>query len=317
MAVLERLFAPVFPPDVFVLRDAGASYFHFDSPRKGEWRLAAARESDFPPDAWHDQTLGKTPAGPRVLADMIEGARRLAGGRLSRASVVIPDSWIRVFLVDFEEATGSAKEIEEMISWKLKKLLPFRPEEFRFVWSPVQMSGQKKCFVVGVLDRVALGIESSFAELGIRVGSIEAESFAVSRLPSPASPSSPVDEFVLLAAGGHGFQILIVRSGEPLLYRSKKFLGEEGKEHDGLVKRELDLTRAFLASGKGLPGRCRVWRDPAAPPIDLAALAGEVVGGEIEEIRLPPAIEVPREFPPQLVARAAVAAGTFFGRSRP
>ncbi len=308
MSFLSDLFGPVFPPDVFLVGDLGATFYHFDRPSKGAWRLVAVRENVFEPQTWHEQPLGRSPIDAKSLGDAVVGARRLAGGKLSRASIVVPDRWIRIFLVDFESLPGSARETDEMVAWKLKKLLPFRPDEFRFSWSPVvEASGSaRRIFVVGILEKVAAGLESAFAAEGVRIGSITPESLALL-----AVAGGETDGQTLVVSEESGFQIIVVNRGQPVLYRSKRFSQDDADDRGELVRRELDLTQAFLSQGAGMPSRFRLWQEPAQGSFDLAEVVSSVAGREVEWLRTPPSVEIAGEFPAALARRAAIAVGTF------
>lgn len=310
MRILEGLVGPVYPPDVFVVSSRTLSFFHFDRPARDACRLAAAREVPLVAEAWSEQVIGRSPADPAAVADAVDGARKLCGGRLSRASLVLPDSWGRVFLVDFEEPPGSARETDEMVTWKLRKLLPFRPEDLRFVWMPVGGTA-KRMFVVGVLEKVVAGIEAAFAQCGVRIGAVEFTSLLLARLSGEAS-----GEF-LLTVEPESFHILQPGpGGVPRLFRSKRFAGDDVAENQETIRRELGLTATFLGStGETAPASLRTWVDPDAGSFDLAGAASALPGAPSESIvRIPSAIAVDPVFPASLVARAPIAAAAFLGR---
>lgn len=312
MRILEGLVGPVYPPDVFVVSSRTLSYFHFDRPTRDTCRLAAAREVPLVTEAWTEQVIGRSPADPAAVADAVEGARKLCGGRLSRASVVLPDSWGRAFLIDFEEPPGSARETDEMVTWKLRKVLPFRPEDLRFVAMPV-VGTAKRMFVVGVLERVVAGIEAAFAQSGVRVGALEFTSLLLARIAGDEA-----GEF-LLTVEPESFHILQSGpGGVPKLFRSKRFAGDDADEKQETIRRELGLTATFLGSaGEAAPASLRTWVDPDAGTFDLAAAASVLPGGPSEfPVRTPAAITVDPVFPASLVARAPIAAAAFLGREK-
>ena len=61
-----------------------------------------------------------------VLARLQE---RVAGCR--RAAVIVPTAWVRTHLMDFDELPRRSLELDDVVRWRLKKLLPVLPSELR------------------------------------------------------------------------------------------------------------------------------------------------------------------------------------------
>lgn len=310
---LADLFSPTFPSDVFQITGGSIVFHHFEPRRGGGVSLTAARETPLVPEAWHDQPIGRSAAGAASVREAVDAARRLAGGVLRRAALVVDDSWCRVFLLDFERTPGSDRETDDMVVWKLRKLLPFRPEELRFVWSrPGSAAGSTtRYLVIGMLERVAASLESAFEANGVRIGLIEPASFAASEIALGAGPS----DMALLQAGEDSFQLLIFRGGSAVLYRTKRAPADLAARGD-LLARELDLTRAFVVQEAPFPTKVHVVEEPGSG-WNAAEVAARVLGegSDVRTMELPSFVSVPADFPAPLAGRTLRAAGAVVPRS--
>src|SRR5262245_28409924 len=103
---------PVVPPHVFCLLPGGVTYANVRrEPPRG---FAHARHFAYPPG-----TVGAGAAGTPIytkeaLSEAVEAGRRLSGGRLTRASVIFPDSWARMLPIDFETLPESSEAARDM-----------------------------------------------------------------------------------------------------------------------------------------------------------------------------------------------------------
>jgi hypothetical protein len=311
MTLLRPLLESPFPPDVFLVRDGDLRHYRFVRAERRRWRLAAARETPLPPEVWHEQPLGRSLTDPQVVAEAVEGSRRLVGGRLDRASLVVPDGWVRTFLVELEQPPAGPKETDEMILWKLKKLLPFRPEDFRYVWTPLgEERAARKFFVVGMHEKVAAGFESAFSAAGVAIGSIEAESLVLASLAGGGA-----DPVMMISVDATSFQFVLVRSGRLALHRSKRFSVEGAEEREELLRRELELTMAFLESSGAKPPRSlRIFEESADGGLSLERAIPAALREDVRRIGLPEGFEAGSSIDPSLLGRAPLAAAVLLGR---
>ena len=110
---------PVVPPHVFSLLADGVTWAHVRrEPTPG---FVDTRHFAYPPN-----TLGAGPSGTplftrEAVVDIVDSARKLSGGRLSRASVVFPDSWARILPIEFDTLPQSEEAVRDMVLWKLKR----------------------------------------------------------------------------------------------------------------------------------------------------------------------------------------------------
>lgn len=252
---IERVlgYAPVpAPPHVFSIDARHLRYGQFLRDRQG-FRLRNWRQAALPPDSFHAGLLGgplRDPAGFQgVVGGMVKGVPGL-----KEASLVVPDHWLRVTFSEITDVPRQTEAREEVLRWKLRRLVPFRVEELRVSAAevtplPVQEEPRRLLLGFGV-EQLLAQIEDAFAANGVRIGRITNSSLALlSAVELPAT--NPANAFAAFAAivqvEQEGYTLIFARDGEPVLHRFKPFTGGvPDSAQAGFVTRDLKLTRNFL-----------------------------------------------------------------------
>jgi len=99
---------------------------------------------------------------------------RLETGRWERASVLLPDAWFRMNLVDVPALSEKHDEAQHAVRWTLKRTLPIPAEALRVAWDVLGKSEVGlKLLVVSAVEKTLEAIERTFAAAGIEVVLIE------------------------------------------------------------------------------------------------------------------------------------------------
>ncbi|HEY0514477.1 MAG TPA: hypothetical protein VGH73_21420 [Thermoanaerobaculia bacterium] len=248
---IERLlgFAPVpSPPHVFSLDGERLRYGQFVRDRHG-FRLRAFREAPLPRDPFQHGPLGgplRDPGAFRTLvAEMVKG---IPGG-LREASLVLPDPWLRVTFTESGDLPRTAEGLDEVLRWKLRRLVPFRVDELRIgatEVSPVPGQEEPRRLLLGfAVEQLLAQIEEAFAAAGVRVGQISNASLSLLAAVEPGAVATSFSALVLV--GDEGYTLIFARGGEPVLHRYKGFTGNLPEaSRASFVGRDLRLTRNFL-----------------------------------------------------------------------
>lgn len=115
-----------------------------------------------------------------VLAAALGKLTQHVGRLPARGTVVLPMAWVRCVQVETGGLPRQRREAEDVIRWRLKKLLPCRPEEIRVDFLPT--GGDGRVMVVLALDHPLTLIEDALAGAGMKVGRIEPTALAVTSL---------------------------------------------------------------------------------------------------------------------------------------
>lgn len=236
------------PPPVhaFVLEERGLAYGRVDRGRLRFERTELAPLGE----GWY--TLG--PVGllqvdrDRVRAGLTDLLGRLER-RPSRASLVVPNAWVRSVVVDVGALPRARQEADEIVRWRLKKLLPCRPEEVRLDVLPTPEEG--RVAVTLGLDRPFATVEDLFEEAHVQLG-------RVAPLAATLTALLPDDGTQLIVTVEEGSLALVVVGGREIRLLRHKGLPRDGRG-GALVQRELAQTVAWVRQGDGAAETLRVW----------------------------------------------------------
>lgn len=247
---IERLlgYAPVpAPPHVFSLDARHLRYGQFVRDRQG-YRLRNWRQAALPADAFHAGLLGGPLRDPAAFQGLVGGMVKGISG-LKEASLVVPDHWLRVTFSEITDVPGQTAAREEVLRWKLRRLVPFRVEELRVSAAevaplPVQEEPRRLLLGFGV-EQLLAQIEDAFAAHGVRIGRITNSSLALLAAVELGAAANAFAAVVQVEP--EGYTLIFARGGEPVLHRFKPFAaGAADGGHAGFVTRDLKLTRNFL-----------------------------------------------------------------------
>ncbi|MGC8916411.1 MAG: hypothetical protein ACP5NF_05470 [Thermoanaerobaculum sp.] len=235
-----------------------------------------------PPDTVQLGPVGLLQVKADRLAATLETLTQAIGEFPKRASLVVPDSWLRALVLDLEALPPNRQEAEDVIRWRLKKLLPCRPEEVRLDYTPCGSNGH--VLVVLGLDKPWGALEDAFAAAGCELGSIEPVSVALSAvLPVTSRP------LVLVSVVGRAMAIVVLSQGRVQLSRLKLMPQAPGRAQ-GLALRELSRTAQFLAergwTAAGFSVVLAAGDDDLARAVQLWAL--EQKGVDVRRLGEPP-----------------------------
>jgi hypothetical protein len=256
------------PPHVVLLDERRLRYGQFLRDRQG-FRFRSWREAALPRDAFQHGPLGGPLRDPaafgQIAATLVQG---LTGVR--DASLVVPDSWLRVTFTESGELPKAADARDEVLRWKLRRLVPFRVEELRLgaaEVSPLPNQEEPRRLLLGfAVDQLLAQIEEAFAAQGVRLGRITNNSLALlAALEQGEGAGAPGSFTALVVIEDAGYTLVFARGGEPVLHRYKSFTGALPESaRASFVARDLKLTRNFLDEnfpGSGIGGLLL-----AAPP---------------------------------------------------
>jgi hypothetical protein len=262
------LLPPVVPPHVFCLLADGVTWASVR--REPSPGFAESRNFVYPPNS-----LGSGPSGTplftrEAFADAVDVARKVSGGRLSKASVVFPDSWARILAIDFDTLPESRDAIRDMVLWKLKKLLPGISEELSVVFDemPRAGDGEIRLLVAAAPTELLRSIEQSFESLGVRVGALVPASLALFEGLSPILGPLAGGDYGLLHRSPGSLVFVIARDGSPVFFRQRP--EDEGSEEQD---QEVRLSLSYYSEKLKGAGLSAVFVHDAVPGRDLSSVS--------------------------------------------
>lgn len=301
------------PPHIFAVDGERLVYGCFA--RDGErFRLRALAATTLPSDCFQMGLLGGPLRDPRAFQEILGGFVASLPMAVSAASLVVPDAWLRMTFSESTPLPRGAAQRDEVLRWKLKRLVPFRVDELRIdavEVTPLAVQQDPQRLLLGfALEPLLAGLETAFEESGVHLGRITSVSLAALAALSPGEPASELGALAVVEVGG--YTLVFARGGEPVLHRYKATTDElPDGTRSSFVARDLKLTRTFV--DEHFPdsrlGRVLLAAPPALEPAWLDWLSDGLgaPATSLGERHLPPVLaEVPpapwREMAPLLGA---------------
>lgn len=180
-------------------------------------------------------------ARPDLLTAVL-GRLKKDQGRVDRVSLLLPDSWFRINLIDIPELPEKKAEADEVVRWSLRKSTPIRPEEFRLAYQTVDRTDAgARVLVVAALEKTLAEIEKAFAEAQITPVLIEAVGMNIwNSIAVREQPAS--DDRIFFYVRNREFTTAVFRNGTPLFFRSRVMSDER------TLLQEIRLSASYFKS---------------------------------------------------------------------
>ena len=194
----------------------------------GRPAVSAYASEPLPADAVTPGLVGSNIANPALVADALKRACARAGiGSLRRAALIVPDTIARVSLLHFDEVPAKPSDLDQLVSWQLRKSTPFPLEEARVehLRANTQAPGATFAAIVARTDVLAQ-YEAVAAAAGARAGIVDLASFNVMNAVMAAG-AAPDADCLLVCLAHEGTTVAILRGTELLFYRHRAAMDEE------------------------------------------------------------------------------------------
>jgi hypothetical protein len=162
----------------------------------------------------------------------------------AEASLVLPDRWLRLIFTELEPELGFQPG-EDVLRFKLKRLVPFRVDELRLRASVVPsfpgQEGFRLLYTFGV-EQLMHDLEAAFAARGVRIGQLASRTlYLVSMLRES-------DRAVLLVdLEDDGYSLAYVAGGVPYVFRYRAAAIDPSDEAQGAqVAQDLRILLGFI-----------------------------------------------------------------------
>ncbi|HJT16338.1 MAG TPA: hypothetical protein VJ853_03075 [Thermoanaerobaculia bacterium] len=226
------------PPDVIVLDDEQLIHARLARGRKGP-RVVQAKSYRLAANTFSAAVVTPQLTNESSLAEVIR-RMRVETGRWDRVSLLLPDSWFRINILDVQQLPEGAKEADEMVRWSLKRTMPIDPALLRLRFEVLSRDGAgARVLVVSAMDQTLSAIEKLFSDAGIDIVLIEPLAVNLWNAIALREPATTRDRIFFYVREGE-FTTAVFRGAQPLFIRSRNLNPER------TLEQEIKLSASYL-----------------------------------------------------------------------
>jgi Tfp pilus assembly PilM family ATPase len=227
-----------FPPDVLVLDSDSLVHARVGRGRKGP-QILQAKSYRIAADAFTSAVVTPDVANEAALAETLRRLK-METGRWDKASLLLPDGWFRINILEMPNLPERRGEADQVIRWSLKRTMPIPPESLRIAWEILSRSASGvKILVVSAVDKTLATLERLFAAAGIEIVLIEPVGLNIWNAVAVREPATTADRLFLYLRDTD-FTTAVFRGGQPLFIRSRNLTG------DRTIEQEIRLSASYL-----------------------------------------------------------------------
>ncbi len=227
-----------FPPDVVLVDTDALVHARFGRGKSG-MRLVQAKPYRLVADTFTASTVTPLLSNESALGETLRRLRNETG-RWDKVSLLLPDSWFRINLIDLPTLPEKEAEALDVVRWSLKKTLPIAPEQLRVTYSVLSREGSAaKVLVLSALEATLAGIEKVFNAAGLEVVLIEPIGLNIWNAITVREAETTADRLFLYVRDSE-FTTAVFRGAQPLFIRSRNLSSERA------VEQEIRLSASYL-----------------------------------------------------------------------
>jgi len=227
-----------FPPDVIVLDND--SLLHARLARgKHAPRIVQAKNYRLAADTFSTSVVTPELVNEAAFAETLRRLRTETG-RWDKASILLPDSWFRMNLIELPSFNERAGDAAEIVRWSLKRTLPIPPEDLRVAFDVLSRTPSVvKLLVVSALEKTLAKLEAAFTSAGITIVMIEPVGLNLWNAIAVRENGTPGDRLFVYVRERE-FTTAVFRGAQPAFLRSRNLTGER------TVQQEIRLSASYL-----------------------------------------------------------------------
>lgn len=227
-----------FPPDVLVLDHDSLLHARFGRGKKDP-RIVQARSYRLGAETFRAGVVSPELANEGALAETLRRLRNETG-RWDKASLLLPDAWFRINIVEVPSLPDRPQEALDVVRWSLKRTLPIPPEQLRVAYTVLSRAANGvKVLVFSAVAATLAAIERVFAAAGIELVLIEPVGINIWNAITVREADTPSTR-LFVYVGDNDFTTAVFRGAQPLFIRSRNLSG------DRTLVQEIRLSANYL-----------------------------------------------------------------------
>jgi Tfp pilus assembly PilM family ATPase len=227
-----------YPPDVVVLDSDSLLHARFSRGRTGP-RIAQAKSFRIAAETFAPSVVTPDLVNEGALAETLR-RMKMETGRWDKVSVLLPDSWFRMNILELPAFNERAADASQVVRWSLKRTLPIPPDELRVAYDVVSRAAtQAKVLVVSAVEKTIAKIEAAFSNVGTEVVMVEPLGLNLWNAIAVRENGATGDRLFVYVRDRE-FTTAVFRGEQPLFLRSRNLSAERS------LQQELRLSASYL-----------------------------------------------------------------------
>jgi Tfp pilus assembly PilM family ATPase len=227
-----------FPPDVIVLDNESLLHARFARGKQAP-RIVQAKSYRLAADTFSSSIVTPELVNEPAFAETLRRLK-LETGRWDKASLLLPDSWFRMNLIELPAFNERGGDSAEVVRWSLKRTLPIPPEELRVAYEVLQRTPTAvKLLVVSALEKTLAKVEAAFTTAGISIAMIEPIGLNLWNAIAVRENGVPGDRLFIYIRERE-FTTAVFKGNQPAFLRSRNLTGERN------LQQEIRLSASYL-----------------------------------------------------------------------
>lgn len=220
MNPLSKLISPRLPSAALGIERGNASVVQLERRRRSEFALRRAATISLPETlvqpGFDESNITDLNELSDALAELVSSAGMM---KQRKWSVALPAASARTMILTMESATGSRKELEEVLRWKIERSFGVPLEELRVSRErlPADAQGRARYLATAIRLSVLEEYEEVFAALGWRAGLILPRHLGEACW---LTKDRRFGDALLVSSHAEGFTAIMLRNTQPAIVRS-------------------------------------------------------------------------------------------------
>jgi type IV pilus assembly protein PilM len=232
-----------FPPDVLVLDTDGLVHARFGRGAKNP-KVVNAKTYRLAADTFTPSMVTPQLANEASLAEALR-RMKMETGKWSRVSLLLPDSWFRINIVDLPSLPDKSSDAMDVVRWSLKRTLPIPPEQLRVAYSVLSRNGSSaKVLVISAMESTLAAIERVFGAAGLEIILVEPLGLNIWNAIAVREADTTADRLFVYVRDGE-FTTAVFRGSQPLFIRSRNLSANR------TLEQEIRLSASYLRDSVG------------------------------------------------------------------
>jgi type IV pilus assembly protein PilM len=225
-----------FPPDVVVLDRDSLIHVRVGRGRK-DAKIVQAKSYALRDDVFVPGVVTPSLQNEAAFADVLRRLK-LETGRWDKVSILVPDSWIRMNIIELQSVPERASETEEVIRWSLRRTMPIDPSLLRLSYEVLTRT-PPRVLAFSAVEATLAAIERLFSAAGVEVILLEPCGLNIWNAITSREALTTRDR-IFFYIRENDFTTAVFRGPQPLFIRSRNLDGERSLEQ------EIKLSATYL-----------------------------------------------------------------------